>query len=380
MARGAGVGAGGGGGGGLRVLRAAQLDARELDGELRGEFLERLGGLVRGLSPGAAGALGPELGLAVDLVLFGGTVGAGRPSPGMDLLNLRLRSERGRAGTAGALRGRSGVEGPGLSRAQRVGAVAALAGGRWVRARLERLAQRSPARGGVGNGAGGGGGGAGGGAGPGPGDEGEVPRWQVRLRRALEALEGLYAAIWVLNFVGFLRDGAFCEPWERALGIRAVYRSPQMLRALSLDYTSREMVWTELAEMALIVLPALQVHTRAARRAANRALLTHAPTLGRWSAGHAGARGGKGGGRATSGADVLASACPLCGVQPIQVPCLALPCEHAYCYFCLRSATSEDPRFLCLACSGEVKAISPWAADRAPAAAAASPTAACPAP
>ena len=32
------------------------------------------------------------------------------------------------------------------------------------------------------------------------------------------AAAGLYAAVWVLNFVGFLRDGAFCEPWERGGG------------------------------------------------------------------------------------------------------------------------------------------------------------------
>jgi len=336
-----------GGGGGLRVLRAAQLDARELDGELRGDWLERLGALARGLSPEAAGALAPELGLAVDLALFGCTVGAGRPSPGMELLNLRLRDERRRG--AGALLGRMGVEGPGLSRAQRVGAVVALVGGRWVRARLERLARAAPGSGG-------------GGPGVGPEDRGGPPCWQVRLRRALEALEGLYAAAWVLNFVGFLRDGAFCEPWERALGVRAVYRSPQMLRALSLDYTGREMVWTELAEMALVVLPALQVHVRAARRAANRALVTHLPATIRWGAGAAGAKASGGG--AQGGSALLATACPLCGVQPIAVPCVALPCEHVFCYFCLRSATSEDPRFLCPTCSGEVKAISPWAAAR----------------
>ena len=343
--------AAGAGGGGLRVLRAAQLDARELDGELRGAWLERLGALARGLSPAAAGALAPELGLAVDLALFGCTVGAGRPSPGMELLNLRLRDERRRgAGAlgAGALRGRLGVEGPGLSRAQRIGAVVALVGGRWVRARLERLARAAP------------GGSGGGGPGLGPEDRGGPPRWQVRLRRALEALEGLYAAAWVLNFVGFLRDGAFCEPWERALGVRAVYRTPQMLRALSLDYTGREMVWAELAEMALVVLPALQVHVRAARRAANRALVTCLPPTVRWGAGPAGAKAGG----AQGGAALLAAACPLCGVQPIAVPCVALPCEHVFCYFCLRRATSEDPRFLCPTCSGEVKAISPWAAER----------------
>jgi len=272
------------------------------------------------------------------------------------VLGRGLRGQR-RPGApgVGALRGRMGVEGPGLSRAQRVGAVIALVGGRWVRARLERLARAAP---------GGGGGGSGGGGGPGlgPEDRGGPPCWQVRLRRALEALEGLYAAAWVLNFVGFLRDGAFSEPWERVLGVRAVYRSPQMLRALSLDYTGREMVWTELAEMALVVLPALQVHVRAARRAANRALVTHLPATVRWGAGSASAKAGGGG--AQGGSALLATACPLCGAQPIVVPCVALPCEHVFCYFCLRSATSEDPRFLCPTCSGEVKAISPWASER----------------
>jgi peroxin-2 len=59
-----------------------------------------------------------EVRLALDCALFACTTGANKPTPGQALMNLRLRDERGDGNAVTAMK--SGVEGPGLSVAQRV--------------------------------------------------------------------------------------------------------------------------------------------------------------------------------------------------------------------------------------------------------------------
>ena len=77
--------------------------------------------------------------------MFGASVGAGRPTMGMELLNLRYRDERrARRGPDGI--GRTGTEGPGPRRGTRRAYVALVAGARWGWARAERAAQVSYAR------------------------------------------------------------------------------------------------------------------------------------------------------------------------------------------------------------------------------------------
>ena len=46
---------------------------------------------------------------------------------------------------------------------------------------------------------------------------------------------------------------------ERALGARLVYERGSMARALSFEYLNRQLVWHELSELLLFVLPLLNV-------------------------------------------------------------------------------------------------------------------------
>jgi hypothetical protein len=46
-------------------------------------------------------------------------------------------------------------------------------------------------------------------------------------------------------------------------------------------------------------------------------------------------------------ADSKPGPCPLCGDEDPVAPVLALPCRHAFCYVCLRSASAASPRFAC---------------------------------
>jgi peroxin-2 len=48
-------------------------------------------------------------------------------------------------------------------------------------------------------------------------------------------------------------------------------------------------------------------------------------------------------------ADVLRpiGPCPICGSQEVLVPFVAYPCRHLFCYYCLRSHTEADQGFCC---------------------------------
>jgi hypothetical protein len=50
-------------------------------------------------------------------------------------------------------------------------------------------------------------------------------------------------------------------------------------------------------------------------------------------------------------------ACPVCGVNPITIAFIAIPCEHKYCYYCLRTRCSASSSFHCLRCNAQVMAM-----------------------
>ncbi|KAI4331439.1 hypothetical protein MLD38_029626 [Melastoma candidum] len=98
---------------------------------------------------------------------------------------------------------------------------------------------------------------------------------------------------------------------ERALKARLVYDSPNMNRAISFEYMNRQLVWNEFSEMLLLVLPPLNSSTL------KNLLRPFSKDKDKDSAGDG-------------------SACPVCRNNP-STPFLAIPCEHRYCYYCLRT-------------------------------------------
>ena len=157
---------------------------------------------------------------------------------------------------------------------------------------------------------------------------------------------------------------------------------------------SRDLVWHEVSELVLAVLPALQVQAaraqvrvpwaaiqspageqgRLTRDGAARRTELSSPRQGRASAllrqaarfdspgpsaaggpGAAGEEAGRGEGEA--GYDPAATACAVCRACPIQVPFAAKPCGHVYCFACLHAETELDPRWHCLRCGARVEAI-----------------------
>jgi hypothetical protein len=197
-------------------------------------------------------------------------------------------------------------------------------------------------------------------------------------------------------------------PLERLLRARLVYKQPSSSRVVSFEYLNRQLVWQELSDFLLFVLPLINVARikRAMLRAFPRLpLLTAAAAAGAGAAGArqgwtvaakeppSGAAGGArdtackqqrhgdaaaatmaaaaaaaaavgkavgGGGSGGSGQGAAEAAgddldeefnppgpCPICGLREIAVPYTALPCRHVFCYYCLRAHCEADAAFEC---------------------------------
>ena len=118
----------------VRVLRVSQIDAGRLDAELTSLLREQLLRVFARVHPGAVARRTPELTLGLDLLVFYFTVWSHRPTPGMELMNLRYRDERR------PLVGTSGMEGHRLSVAQRLAHGVAFVAGRFLWSKLTRAA------------------------------------------------------------------------------------------------------------------------------------------------------------------------------------------------------------------------------------------------
>lgn len=299
----------------LRVLRVSQLDADRLDQELVELLREEVAKAVAPLRPGALAAHQPEVLLALEAVVFFFTTWRNRPTPGMALLNLRLRDEASvRAGG-----GRHGLGGEGLRRSQRVALAALTVGGRWAWLRLGRLAATANWR-------------------------GEPPgSWRLRAWAAMHRLETAWSIASLANLLAFLAYGTYRSLPERIVRARAVYAEPVMSRVISFDYMNRQLVWNELSELTLFVLPLL--NTPRLRRTVARMLGGVLPST-----------------VPPAGAGGLAESrgwCPECHARPMSLPHVALPCTHEYCYYCLRARCEAEPSFRCLVCDERVVAMKP---------------------
>jgi peroxin-2 len=184
-----------------------------------------------------------------------------------------------------------------------------------------------------------------------------------------------------------------------------VYKQPNMSRLISFEYLNRQLVWQELSEFLLFLLPLINV-AKVKRFILN--LLPRVPLVAEGgSAGDIGSSSSGFGGSSgqypsaakewssSSGwqqqeslqeqqlgqqdaeqqgpgskqqqqqqeedanlssssmqrkaVDVLRpiGPCPICGVQEVLVPFVAYPCRHLFCYYCLRSHTEADQGFCC---------------------------------
>ncbi|XP_048443041.1 peroxisome biogenesis protein 2 [Pyrus x bretschneideri] len=288
----------------ISISRVNQFDAGRLDIEMSAMLKEQLVKVFSLMKPGMLFQYEAELDAFLEFLIWRFSIWVDKPTPGIALMNLRYRDER-----AIEARGkvRTGLEGPGLTVAQKLWYCVATVGGQYIWARLQSFSafrrwgdseQRSVARG----------------------------AWIL-----IQRIEGLYKAASFGNLLLFLYTGRYRNLIERALRARLVYGSPNMNRAVSFEYMNRQLVWNEFSEMLLLLLPLLNSSSM-------KKLLS--PFSKDKSS--------------SSEEDDLT--CPICQASP-TVPFLALPCEHRYCYYCLRTRCAAVPAFRCSRCNEPVVAM-----------------------
>lgn len=334
------------------IMRASQLDAARLDTELTAMLKEQFMRIFSFFQPRLISALQPELTLILELLIFRFSVWAGKPTPGSALMNLRYRDERqrhaqlkpapstkvcsqepsGKAHTTTKVQvgGRTGVEGPGLSKWQRglwgLGTVFM----QYAWTRLDQIAASQHW-----------------------GDVDSTPAVQ-QAWTLLRSCETALNVASLLNFLVFLRQGKYRSLLERVLSARLVYQRANMARAISFEYLNRQLVWHELSELLLFVLPLINV-TRL-----KRMIINQWPSLRAATAKHLQRASGLEAQPPAATEQSMPGPCAICGAREIAVPFNALPCSHVFCYYCLRTNCESDYKFTCPECSVRVRAMRRW--------------------
>ncbi|KAK2971164.1 hypothetical protein RJ640_008588 [Escallonia rubra] len=308
----------------IAISRVNQVDAARLDVEMSAMLKEQLVKVFSLMKPGLLFQYEPELDAFLEFLIWRFSIWVDKPTPGNALMNLRYRDERatetrGKGNTSlGTIHHtlsayashppvRTGLEGPGLTLAQKIWYCVASVGGQYIWARLQSFSafrrwgdseQRSVAR---------------------------------RAWFLIQRVEGFYKAGSFINLLIFLYTGRYRNLIERALQARLVYGSPHMNRAVSFEYMNRQLVWNEFSEMLLLLLPLLN----------SSSIKSFLRPFSKDKS-------------STSAEDE--TLCPICQAYP-TIPFVALPCQHRYCYYCLQTRCSAAPSFRCSRCSEPVIAM-----------------------
>ncbi|KAJ4834104.1 peroxisome assembly protein (Peroxin-2) [Turnera subulata] len=288
----------------ISISRVNQFDAARLDIEMSAMLKEQLVKVFSLMKPGMLFQYEPELDAFLEFLIWRFSIWVDKPTPGNALMNLRYRDERA-VESRGKIR--TGLEGPGLTIAQKFWYCVATVGGQYLWARLQSFSA--------------------------------FRRWgdseqRPLARRAwtlIQRFEGLYKAASFVNLLVFLCTGRFRNLIERVLRARLVYGGPNMNRAVSFEYMNRQLVWNEFSEMLLLLLPLLN-------SSSIKKLLSPFSK------------------DKSSNSTVDDDTCPICQATP-TIPFLALPCEHRYCYYCLRTRCAATSSFRCPRCSETVVAM-----------------------
>jgi peroxin-2 len=164
---------------------------------------------------------------------------------------------------------------------------------------------------------------------------------------------------------------------ERFCGARLIYQQACMTRIISFEYLNRQLVWQELSEVLLFLLPLLDVGKLRAVAASYLNLLPSPSSLVMVSSAVSLSSGGSIPGTSSSPSDHPRDkdgtirrenaqsnpSCPLCGSKDILLPYLALPCRHVFCYYCLRSFCEADSSFSCPVDKTKVLGMRRWSED-----------------
>ncbi|XP_057520437.1 peroxisome biogenesis protein 2 isoform X2 [Amaranthus tricolor] len=280
------------------------LSPPRLDVEMSAMLKEQLVRVFSLIKPGVLFQYEPELDAFLEFLIWRFSIWVDKPTPGNALMNLRYRDERVMEERGKV---RTGLEGPGLTAAQKLWYCIATVGGQYIWTRLQSFSA--------------------------------FRRWGDSEQRTLgqrawlflQHIEGFYKAASFSNLLVFLFVGKYRNLIERVLRARLVYGSPNMNRSVSFEYMNRQLVWNEFSEMLLLLLPLLNSSSfKNLFRSFSK--------------------------DKSSDSTADENSCPICRGSP-SIPFIALPCRHRYCYYCLRTRCSATPSFRCVRCSEPVTAM-----------------------
>mmetsp|Transcript_6891 Transcript_6891/g.10519 ORF Transcript_6891/g.10519 Transcript_6891/m.10519 type:complete len:334 (-) Transcript_6891:79-1080(-) len=281
-----------------KVMRVNQLDAQTLDEDLHQLLWVGLKRIARHGGQEFLGAFGFEIRALLKLLVFVNTTGVNKPTPGLELQNLRLvgtgiHKSISKMGLAARL----------LSRRERVfyGGMTIVAP--WI---LERLKSHmtdwewinSP--------------------------EGSLRRYGYH---SVYILEQLWTLLSTIQFFHFLAGGAHRSLVERLLRIRVMYSNPRAHRALSFEFMNQYLVWRTVARFLLFAIPLVDIRSiiRSIRNA-----------IGLKTSKFVAQKDSKG-----------QLVCGICGISPITIPVSAKPCGHVFCYSCIRTQRMIHRNYRC---------------------------------
>ncbi|KAK4361913.1 hypothetical protein RND71_017154 [Anisodus tanguticus] len=278
----------------ISISRVNQVDAGRLDIEMSAMLKEQLVKVVSLMKPGMLFQYEPELDAFLEFLIWRFSIWVDKPTPGNALINLRYRD--GRAFEEEKLV-RTGLEGPGLTVAQKIWYCVATVGGQYMWARLQSFSA--------------------------------FRRWGDSVQRSvarrawllIQHMEGIYKAAAFSNLLLFRYTGRYRNLIEIALRARLVYGSPNMNRAVSFEYMNHQLVWNDFSELLLLLLPLLNSSS------VKNILRPFSKDK-------------------SSDSSVDDTLCPICQGKP-TIPFLAIPCQHSYCYYCLQTRCSASPSFRC---------------------------------
>ncbi|KAJ6851857.1 peroxisome biogenesis protein 2 isoform X1 [Iris pallida] len=289
----------------ISISRVNQFDAARLDVEMSAMLKEQLVKVFSLMKPGFLFQYEPELDAFLEFLIWRFSIWVDKPTPGNALMNLRYRDESAVTGRGKEVR--TGLEGPGLSASQKIWYCLTTVGGQYLWARLQSFSAFRTW---------------------GDSDRRSLAR---RIWAAMQRIEGFYKAASFSNLLIFLYTGRYRSIIERVLKARLVYGSPNMNRAVSFEYMNRQLVWNEFSEMLLLLLPLLNSSS------IRKFLLPFSNDK-------------------SNGSSSDETLCPICHANP-TIPFVALPCQHRYCYYCLRTRCVTASSYRCARCNEAVSAI-----------------------
>ncbi|KAJ3671926.1 hypothetical protein LUZ60_008005 [Juncus effusus] len=289
----------------ISISRVNQFDAARLDVEMSAMLKEQLVKVFSLMKPGFLFQYEPELDAFLEFLIWRFSIWVDKPTPGNSLMNLRYRNENNVPILGKEVR--TGLEGRGLSIQQKMWYCVGTVGGRYAWNRLQSFSAFRRW-----------------------GDSDQRPLAR-RVWIMLQHVEGLYKAASFLNLLFFLYGGRYRSIIERVLKARLVYESPNMNRSVSFEYMNRQLVWNEFSEMLLLLLPLLNS-------------LSVKKFFSPFSK------------EKSNGESSDETECPICNSIP-TIPFLALPCQHRYCYYCIRTRSEAVNLYRCARCNEPVQAI-----------------------